>query len=206
MKYNVKQAVSGIQGQMDKAAQNRALAQVLGGLAGGVNAGIQTDINRQQVGNINQTLSGQMGFFQDLAKSGDKFEKLIANENLLKLGMLKANLNPSNVSSFGQTYKDLFTGGSLFEPLASIERAKIMAAGMAQREDARRQYTFDLRDAAAGKDKDPFRLFGQSSISAPFVNLMKQGGNLFDNFMQGSSGVAPDINPYIEGSLNDLGL
>jgi hypothetical protein len=36
MKYNVKQAVSGIQGEMDKASKNQVFNRALGGLASGI--------------------------------------------------------------------------------------------------------------------------------------------------------------------------
>lgn len=187
MKYNVKQAVSGIQDKMDQGAKNKVLAQALGGLASGIGAGVQMDINRNQVANIDKTLSGQMGYFEDLAKSGDKFEKLIANENLLKLGMLKANLNPSNIGSFGQTYKDLFTGGSLFEPLAGIERAKLIAQGYAGKQQA-----IDDQTAAIRGLVNPYSNVPGAN---PLQGMFNAAGGLFSQFGQGADpGLSTDYN------------
>lgn len=203
MKYNVKQAVSGIQDQMDQGAKNKVLAQALGGLAGGFKIGADINQANKQFAKTSEALAGQEEYFKGLTNDPDKFTKMMANENLLKIRMLQLGLTPGTVGNVGQNYKDIFSG-SLFEPLASIERAKIMAQGMMNRQRAQMGYQDYLQDTVldqAAKNKDPFGLHGFSSVYKPFVDVMKRSGNLFDNFVQGSPGVGVDFNPYIEQDL-----
>lgn len=195
-----------MQGEMDQANQNRMLAQAIGGLSSGVQGMAGMQAKQQRLNKVQEALAKQHGLFDELAKSPDKFEKMFANENILKLGLLQAGLDLSNVDSMGDSFKGLFSS-SIFEPLMAMERARMMAEGMSQKEAAKKAYldrVYGLAEEGARKKQDPFGLQGFSSVSAPFVQMMKQGGNLFDSFMQGSSGVGVDYNPYIEQSLNDL--
>jgi hypothetical protein len=64
-----------------------------------------------------------------MAKSDDKFERLLGKENLARLSIFQAGLTPANMGTFGKDYADQMGGTSMFEPLFAMERANRIAEG-----------------------------------------------------------------------------
>lgn len=125
MKYNVKQAVSGIQNELDQANTSRALGLGLQGLMGMMQA-------KQSQNQLDSVLAGLVEQRKDFQKimedpASSKIEKTLAKGNLLKLDFFKSGLNINNVSNYTQGYKDIMGNKNLFSDLAGIEKAKIYA-------------------------------------------------------------------------------
>lgn len=197
MKYNVKQAVSGIQGEMDKAASNQVLGKALSGLASGVGGAIQSKQNRQQYDRLmgeKGPVAAQRNYFKQLAETGDKDEKLFANDALLKLGVWEAGLTPANIGGANKSYKDVVTGGSLFDPLYGIRRAQIQADAYARRPNPLEEIKSLLQ---------PKPVPGVSSVDNSFVDLAKEYGTGVLNYFGGG---APGMQPSSLFSESDFGI
>ena len=129
MKYNVKNAVSGIQGELDKVSRNKMLGQALGGLASGFGGAAKLEQGRKQEAALEAGLLGEQSMYDDMLKdpNASKLEKSLARMGKQRLGFLRAGLNPLNANEFMGSYKNVMGSGSLFDTLAGIERSKIMA-------------------------------------------------------------------------------
>lgn len=185
MKYNVKQAVSGIQGEMDKASSNQMLSRALGGLAGGIEGVATRKYNQDRYSDLmgpQGPLAQQKSLFEDMAKSDDKFERLLGKENLAKLSVFQAGLSPSNMDTFGKDYADQMGSKSMFSPLIELKKSQMMADSYgAKNAEARRQN--DLLEQMLGGGST------QTNGGNPFSGL----GSLFSGFGAGAQPDLPDL-------------
>lgn len=163
MKYNVKDAVSGIQGQMDSRARNQMLGTALKGLGGGIESARAMGFAKDQTTALNSALGQQSSFYDELINDpkASRIEKLMARESKLKLGLLRSGLNINTVGGFGKNYKDMFSGGSMFDPMIDLQKAGIIASGYAGRKaekDAEDEY---YRNAANNNQNSGLGGFGR---------------------------------------------
>jgi hypothetical protein len=163
MKYNVKQAVSGIQGEMDKASKNQVFNRALGGLASGIEGAATQDYNQDRYNTLagpGGPLAQQKSLFEDMAKSDDKNERLLGKENLARLSIFQAGLTPANMGTFGKDYADQMGSKSMFEPLFELERAQTMANAYGKRYAQQDAEDASFKRAARGAQNNQMGAFG----------------------------------------------
>jgi hypothetical protein len=207
MKYNVKQAVSGIQGEMDKASKNQVFSRALGGLASGIEGVATQKYNQDRYNTLTKPagpngpggpLAQQKSLFEDMAKSDDKFERLLGKENLAKLSVFQAGLTPANMGTFGKDYADQMGGKSMFEPLFELERANRIAEGYGAKTAATEALSRKLDNIATPQAN---RSGGNGYMNGLFDTGRSVMGDMWSNFGQGSSPGMIDFS----GSDVDLG-
>ena len=177
MKFSTKNAVSGIQGQMNDNVRNRTMESVIKGLATGGYGVAKQNQAQSQVEKLQKALMGQDSLYDEMANdpSSSKAEKLFANMKKQQLGLMASGLTPNNVNDI---YTQLMKPDmSLFNYQAGIDKANIQASayGAKNAEKAAREAKLDefLNNAVEGNSGgfsfnlggllDPFGMGGGAS-------------------------------------------
>jgi hypothetical protein len=128
MKYNVKQAVSGIQGNLDQANQNALVNRGLGNLFKGIAARTDVGIKQDQTAQIQQALANQQSYYDKMLNDpkADPLKRQMADDKIQQLKFLAGITNVGNVGEFPSLYssfigKDTLSGTDL--DLRKLENA-----------------------------------------------------------------------------------
>lgn len=183
MKFNTKNAVSGIQGQMNDNVNNRTIESVLKGIAtGGVQMG-QMKVAQNQVGNVNKYLGEQLGSFDTVLNDpgASKTEKLFANMKKQQLGLMKAGLTLGNVND---VYTQLIKPDmSMFNYQAGIDKANIMASAYGAKNAAKAEQDAKLNDFLNRQASSQSQGAGFGGLFGGIKNAV---GGVMQNFGQGA--------------------
>ena len=149
MKYNVKQAVSGIQGNLDQANQNALVNSGLGNLFKGIAARTDVGIKQGQTAQVQAALKNYNNYFNDVLSDPkiDPLKKQMAQDKKAQLELLSSITNVGNIGEFPSLYssfigKDTLSGTDL--DLRKLENALQIANIGA---DARRYGADSYRNA-----------------------------------------------------------
>lgn len=142
MKYNVKQAVSGIQGNLDQANQNAIVNRGLGNLFKGIQSRADLKIKQGQTANVQQALMNQQAYYDLMLQDPkiDPLKKQLALDKKNQLALLGSTIDPTNVGQFPELYgkfvgNDTASGTEL--DLLKLENAlKVANIGAKARVDA----------------------------------------------------------------------
>ena len=109
MKYNVKQAVSGIQGNLDQANQNALVNRGLGNLFKGIASRADLKVKSGQLGSLGEGLTEQLKYFTSIASdpSADPLKVQMANDKIQQIKLLASTMNVNNVDKFPDLYKNI---------------------------------------------------------------------------------------------------
>tara|TARA_R110000822_G_scaffold75493_8_gene181626 strand:+ start:3280 stop:3864 length:585 start_codon:yes stop_codon:yes gene_type:complete len=150
MKYSTRDAVSGIQGQMNDNARNRVIESVLRGIAAGGAQAIKGGQDQKQLGQMQDYLGSQSSSYDSVINDSgsSKAEKLFANMKKNQLGFMKSGLNVSNM-------KDVYTqlmkvDNTMFNYHAGIEKANIQASAYGAKNAAKAEEDADFRKTVLG--------------------------------------------------------
>lgn len=120
MKYNVKQAVSGLQGNLDQANQNALVNRGLGNLFKGIAARTDVGIKQGQTAQVQAALQNYNNYFDTMLNDPkiDPLKKQIAEEKKAQLALLSGTVNVGNIGEFPSLYssfmgKDTVSGMDL---------------------------------------------------------------------------------------------
>lgn len=128
MKYNVKQAVSGLQGNLDQANQNALVNRGLGNLFKGIADRTNVGIKQGQTAQVQQALANYQTYYDAMLQDpkADPLKRQLTGDKLQQLKLLSGITNIGNVDQFPSLYssfmgKDTVSGMDL--DLRKLENA-----------------------------------------------------------------------------------
>jgi hypothetical protein len=128
MKYNVKQAVSGLQGNLDQANQNALVNRGLGNLFKGIADRTNVGIKQGQTAQVQAALANYQTYYDAMLNDpkADPLKKQLAGDKLQQLKLLSGITNIGNIDQFPSLYssfmgKDTVSGMDL--DLRKLENA-----------------------------------------------------------------------------------
>jgi hypothetical protein len=106
MKYNVKQAVSGIQGNLDQANQNALVNRGLGNLFKGIAGRAETQIKQGEFNQLDKALQNQISHYEKMLSGpdADPAKKQMIEEKINQFKFLNQTLNMGNMDKFPDLY------------------------------------------------------------------------------------------------------
>lgn len=106
MKYNVKQAVSGIQGNLDQANQNALVNRGLGNLFKGIAAKTDVGIKQGQTAQVQAALANQQSYYDKMLNDPkvDPLKRQMADDKIQQLKLLAGITNVGNIGEFPSLY------------------------------------------------------------------------------------------------------
>lgn len=181
MKYNVKQAVSGLQGNLDQINQNALVNRGLGNLFKGIADRTNVGIKQGQTAQVQQALANYQTYYDAMLNDpkADPLKRQLAGDKIEQLRLLSGITNASNIDQFPSLYgsfmgKDTVSGMDL--DLRKLENAlnianigansRVAAAGIyGANAAAKNQIEADRNDIAAEiqrqlQEREGFNPFG----------------------------------------------